>query len=98
MDIPDNVREIVDQLGAALVKALANDEGTRALAMEIQDQGFDVMLMLEIAMTLHKRGTEDCLLVENKGFNVVDKSVSVQNNNWSDEDRDFLKAFRISAE
>ena len=55
MEIPENLREIVDRLGVALVKALANDESSRALVQEIQSYGFDMALMLEATVALHKR-------------------------------------------
>jgi len=36
MKIPENLKVIVDQLGTAMVQALARDEETRALARQIQ--------------------------------------------------------------
>jgi len=58
MEIPEQLREIVDRLGVALVKALANDEQSRALVQEIQAYGFDMALMLEATVALHKREPE----------------------------------------
>jgi hypothetical protein len=100
MNVPDNIREIVDQLGTALAKALSDDEDTRALAKEIQDRGFDVVLMLEVAMTLHKRDDSDHDVISSENAAAFKLDLVRDNNSFcmSAEDRAFLKAFRISAE
>jgi hypothetical protein len=102
MEIPEQLREIVDRLGVALVKALANDESSRALVQEIQAHGFDMALMLEATVALHKRGdsgegdgdgeredpSQDSEFTLNPG----------QGGEWSEEDKAFLKTFKISLE
>lgn len=100
MDIPDNIREIVDQLSAALVRALADDECTRTLAEEIQDRGFDVVLMLEVAMTLHKRDDDWDHVTNSEDPNMAksDFISSGSSFHMSADDKAFLKTFRISAE
>ena len=102
MEIPEQLREIVDRLGVALVKALANDEQSRALVQEIQAYGFDMALMLEATVALHKRepeaesepetGEENEL---DEGGYTLDGSGTTQ---WSAEDRAFLKTFKIALE
>jgi hypothetical protein len=97
MEIPENLREIVDRLGVALVKALANDESSRALVQEIQAYGFDMALMLEATVALHKRNEEEGAAEgfdgppEDAGFNQARGA-------WSEEDKAFLKTFKISLE
>jgi hypothetical protein len=104
MEIPENLREIVDRLGVALVKALANDESSRALVQEIQAYGFDMALMLEATVALHKRdqregrggGEGDAEgedLFQDAGF-----SLDQDRGQWSEEDKAFLKTFKISLE
>lgn len=110
MEIPEQLREIVDRLGVALVKALANDEQSRALVQEIQAYGFDMALMLEATVALHKReaeaesepdsGDEDERdeaeeTPSGEGGYTLERGGSGQ---WSDEDRAFLKTFKISLE
>jgi uncharacterized protein (UPF0335 family) len=91
MEIPETLREIVDRLGNALVEALANDEESRALVQEIQSQGFDMALLLEATVALRRRDepasdfqmTQEYTLSESEG-------------QWSDEDKAFLRTFKIS--
>jgi len=99
MEIPENLREIVDRLGVALVKALANDESSRALVQEIQAYGFDMALMLEATVALHKRSNEEG---EPAGFEGLGPdagfTVDRSQGQWSEEDKAFLKTFKISLE
>jgi len=101
MEIPEQLREIVDRLGVALVKALANDESSRALVQEIQAHGFDMALMLEATVALHKRGEGG------DGDDGEDETASQESEftlnpgaggEWSEEDKAFLKTFKISLE
>jgi hypothetical protein len=94
MEIPENLREIVDRLGVALVKALANDESSRALVQEIQAYGFDMALMLEATVALHKRAEPDAgngTAPPENGFSMDEDQAG-----WSEEDKAFLKTFKIS--
>jgi uncharacterized protein (UPF0335 family) len=104
MEIPEQLREIVDRLGVALVKALANDESSRALVQEIQSYGFDMALMLEATVALHKRESEEgeagiepdaqAEAASGEGGYTLDQGGT----QWSEEDRAFLKTFKISLE
>lgn len=92
MQIPENLREIVDRLSTAMVQALARDEATRALARQIQSQGFDIALVLEATVALQAREEgEERDLFEEAGFTLA-KDAS----GWSEEDKAFLRTFRIS--
>jgi len=99
MEIPENLREIVDRLGVALVKALANDESSRALVQEIQAYGFDMALMLEATVALHKRSEGDGD-AEGAEEPAPEGEVTLNQNGgqWSEEDKAFLKKFKISLE
>ncbi len=103
MEIPENLREIVDRLGVALVKALANDESSRALVQEIQAYGFDMALMLEATVALHKRNEEG----DPEGGEGIEGPAQAPEGEftldhgqgeWSEEDKAFLKTFKISLE
>jgi hypothetical protein len=97
MEIPENLKVIVDRLGVALVKALANDESSRALVQEIQSYGFDMALMLEATVALHKRSE-----AEEDGFDGPGEgdgfAPDPDRGQWSEEDKAFLKTFKISLE
>lgn len=47
MDLPEDVRDLVNELGDSLVKALAEDDRCRDLAMLIQAKGYELFLVLE---------------------------------------------------
>ena len=92
MKIPENLREIVDRLGSAMVQALARDEETRALARQIQSQGFDLALVLEATVALQPRDGElDPEPPEEGAFTLGEAETS-----WSEADKAFLRTFRIS--
>jgi len=93
MELPENLRELVDSLGQALVQALATDEQCRALTLRIQEEGFDIALMLEATLALHRRDEESPASATSKPASEEDAS-----GEWSEEDRAFLQKFRISLE
>jgi len=92
MEIPEHLREIVDRLGHALVEALANDQESRALVMELQAQGFDMALILEATVALRRRETHPGAEapMQDGEFRLGNPEA------WSDEDRAFLHTFKIS--
>ncbi len=47
MDLPEDIRSLVNELGDSLVKALAEDDRCRDLAMLIQAKGYELFLVLE---------------------------------------------------
>jgi hypothetical protein len=91
MEIPETLREIVDRLGTALVEALAQDKESRALVMEIQAQGFDMALILEATVALHKREPGEEATSPTGQVTLRDPAGP-----WSDEDKAFLRTFKIS--
>lgn len=108
MEIPAHLHALVDQLGQALVQALATDPASRALARAIQGEGFEVTLMLEAIVALHKREDEgeaetsdgseikapksEARFVEQRPAALSERPAST----WSEEDRAFLRTFKIS--
>ncbi|GLH74372.1 hypothetical protein GETHLI_28740 [Geothrix limicola] len=47
MDLPENLHQLVSELGDSLLKALAEDDHCRDLAFQIQAKGYGLMLILE---------------------------------------------------
>lgn len=93
MEIPENLRELVDQLGQALVQALATDDLSRSLARKIQHEGFEVALMIEATVALHKR---DESYESEQGFTMPPPEPDLSSSPWSEDDRAFLRTFKIS--
>jgi len=107
MEIPEHLHELVDRLGHALVQALAADPASRALAREIQGEGFEVTLLLEATVALHKREEmseapdEEVLETwDEPRFASVESTFPAEAERpaaqWSEEDRAFLRTFKIA--
>lgn len=47
MDLPEQLHQLVSELGDSLVKALSEDDHCRDLAFQIQAKGYGLMLILE---------------------------------------------------
>jgi hypothetical protein len=106
MEIPEELRELVDRLGQALVQALVTDEQCRDLARQIQESGFEVGLMIEATLALHKREEDG----SSSGEDLESRIISVQGPDefvrpepperegpqWSEDDRAFLQKFKIA--
>jgi hypothetical protein len=86
---------MVDRLGNALVEALANDEQSRALVQEIQAHGFEMALLLEATVALRRREDAD-LDTEPDGIEDPQDLVNESGEPWSEEDKAFLRTFKIS--
>lgn len=87
MDIPEEVQALVDQLGEALVAALVNDATCRTLAAKIQDQDFDLALGIEATVALSRRSTAS----DPEGVEGLEPD-------FSEDDRNFLRKFKIALE
>ena len=92
MQIPENLRDIVDRLSTAMVQALARDEATRALARQIQAQGFELALVLEATVALQPREDPEDQEPQDEG----EFTMGAHKTQWSEEDKAFLRTFRIS--
>ena len=61
--MPEHLHHLVSELGDSLVKALSEDDHCRDLAVQIQAQGYGLMLILEAspigAAQRHVSDTED---------------------------------------
>ncbi len=49
MELPERLHHLVSELGDSLVKALAEDDHCRNLAIQIQADGYGLVLILEAA-------------------------------------------------
>lgn len=108
MEIPEHLHELVDQLGRALVQALSTDAHCRKLAQAIQEEGYDLAILLEATLALKKReATEDpsglaTSLTPGEPFlglpvlRNITLPASSEPTDWSEEDKAFLRTFRIS--
>lgn len=106
MEIPESLRQLVDRLGQALVQALVTDGPCRDLARQIQEGGYEVGLMIEATLALHRREESQSLPEEEQEAQLlhlqtsdVPKHIAMperEGPHWSEEDRTFLQKFKIS--
>jgi hypothetical protein len=106
MEIPEHLRDLVDRLGQALVQALVTDEQCRDLARQIQEGGFEVGLMIEATLALHKREDdasspeEDAepriIRLQGPESSLYPDQTEREGPQWSEEDRAFLQKFKIA--
>lgn len=87
MELPERVRQLVSELGDAMAKALATDPRGREITAEIQAQGFDLVLGVEVALALRERGTPEAARAP---------TAPAEDPAWSESDKAFLKTFRIA--
>ncbi|MCE1228894.1 MAG: hypothetical protein LWX11_05335 [Firmicutes bacterium] len=88
---------LVEQLGQALVRALAEDEASRALARKIHEEGFEVALMIEATVALHPVKGDASEEAATEGERPVERpSAEGAESLWSEEDKAFLRTFKIA--
>ncbi|MBL0312464.1 MAG: hypothetical protein IPP78_07040 [Holophagaceae bacterium] len=83
MDIPEELRGLVDELGEALVSAMVLDDRCRELTTLIQAAGFDLSLSLEAMVTLRSTKEEEA-------------AHAPLSTDFSSEDEALLRTFRIA--
>ncbi|MDR2697721.1 MAG: hypothetical protein LBB40_04510 [Holophagales bacterium] len=106
MEIPGEIRNLVDKLGQAMVRAVMADEVGRGLIQQIQDTGFDVGVLLEASVALHPKDSENCNGSCEKTSEMPnpfkeadpDKRGSSYDYAWSEQDKALMCSFRISLE
>jgi len=106
MEIPGEIRVLVDQLGQAMAYAVMADESGRSLIQQIQESGFDVGVWLEATVALHPRDSEECDNSCERASCARDifsefaaeprEAPYSKDFEWSEEDKALLCNFRIS--
>ena len=89
MEIPEDIHALVDKLGEAMVEALVNDPRSRELAALLQEKGYDLALAIEatVALTLRSKDAADGT-----------EPGSEEGVDFSEDDKAFLRKFKISLE
>ena len=93
MDIPEELRGLVDELGEALVSAMVLNDRCRELTTRIQAAGFDLSLSLEAMVTPHFAKDDDPGHPGHPGHPPLAPGFSAQ---FSREDEALLRTFRIA--
>ena len=83
MDLPEQLHNLVSELGDSLVKALSEDDHCRDLAFQIQAKGYGLMLILEASPLGHRRPGSD------------EQEETVSSQSFSEDDRRLMHSFKI---
>ena len=84
MELPERLHHLVSELGDSLVKALAEDDHCRNLAIQIQADGYGLVLILEAApLRIQLEPQED------------GSAESEPPLPFSEDDRSLMKSFKI---
>jgi hypothetical protein len=99
MEVPGEIKNLVDMLGQAMVRAVMTDEVGRDLIQQIQETGFDVGVLLEASVALHPKCFEDCdESCENGSIEGFAEHRNATDYEWSEQDKALMCSFRISLE
>jgi len=96
MEIPEHLHELIEQLGQSIMRAMAEDPTSRELARRIQEEGYDVALMVEATVALHRRQPEEGEAPPQESAPEPPPAARPESASWSEEDRAFLRRFKIS--
>ena len=91
MDLDDNFKRLVKELGDAINESLSDSEKIAEVMSRIRGAGYDLFLVLEVTIGFNKRG--EINLVHRQKLNTDAKSDP--NFRLSTQDTQFLRALKI---
>lgn len=95
MDISNEMKGLLKDLGLSLHRALTKDDDIKNITDQIKANGFDIYLFMEANIALDKR--ED----ESEGrlfFHAPETQKEVENMNFSSYDAEFLSSLKIQTD
>ena len=92
MDLDDNFKRLVKELGTAINESLSDSEKIAEVMGRIRAAGYDLYLVLEVTIGFNKRGDEDVVQRQKVGPG-RSRSTRLQLTN---QDTQFLRALKIS--
>jgi hypothetical protein len=94
LDLDDNFKRLVKELGSAINESLSDSEKIAEVMGRIRAAGYDLYLVLEVTIGFNKRGDEDIIHRQKVGSG-RSRSTRLQLTN---QDTQFLRALKISFE
>ncbi len=93
MQLDDNLKHLIKELGAAINDALAESKGINDAIQNVKDAGYDVFLVLEATIGFNKKPATDS----------ADETAGVTENESAQlkvtgQDLKFLRSLKISVE
>jgi hypothetical protein len=94
LDLDDNFKHLIKELGSAINNSLSNSDGISEVMGRIRAAGYDLFLVLEVTIGFNKRGEAN--LVHRQ------KLTPEQRNNTefhlTNQDAEFLRELKIAVE
>ena len=87
----DHLKQLMQQLGAAINESLSESESIAEVIGEIKQEGYAVFLVLEATIGFNKRSELDEQEFE-------PEPIETHLNSFSEQDEAFLKALKITVE
>jgi hypothetical protein len=94
LELDDNFKRLIDQLGEAINESLSESEAISDVMARIRDSGYDLFLILEVTIGFNKRGEKD---VERRNHQSRQKSRQAQFQ-LTNQDAQFLRALKITVD
>ena len=104
MQLDDNLKQLMKELGAAINDALSDSEDISEAIQNVRNAGYDVFLVLEATIGFNKReegSEEDEALLETEGeapATPEPRRINAGKVKWTSQDHKFLRALKISVE
>jgi hypothetical protein len=89
MEMDDNLKRLMKDLGAAINESLSESESVSGAISDIRDAGYDVFLILEATIGFHRRNQDQS--EQALGPQVVSGDLVLNS-----QDTQFLKSLRIT--
>ncbi len=94
MDLDDNFKHLIKELGAAINKSLSESDRISEVMDRIRAAGYDLFLVLEVTIGFNKRG-EANLVHRQK---LIPEQRHTTEFQLTNQDEEFLRALKISVE
>lgn len=94
MELDDNFKILVKELGQAINDSLADSERIAEVLARIRTAGYDLFLVLEVTVGVDRRGEDKLIL---RQTNAQDASGDIEFH-FTNQDTQFLRALRISVD
>ena len=98
MQMDDNLKQLMKELGAAINDALSESEDISEAIQNVRNAGYDVFLVLEATIGFNKRdGQEDgdSLTEEDAGSRTFETTGKIK---FTTQDHKFLRALKIAVD
>lgn len=93
MDLDDNFKRLIKELGSAINKSLSDSDGIAEVMGRIRAAGYDLFLVLEVTIGFNKRGEAN--LVHRQKLTPEQRHTEFHLTN---QDAEFLRELKIAVE